>query len=292
MAKEEGNFAALIAVKLFNMTSGMTSAVMIHPRVEVMQRELKELRAKSARLFAQAEFMQFEERPMLTSVFESAIGALLFQEYKLGLETKLVNLEISLVQAYINHNAPIDQERIDIQIKAGQEEYRAQVEKKEAEIKAAQEYMNAPTYSVEESNEIRDLYRMLVKALHPDLHPRLTQEEHDLFLKVVSAYRNGDLQALRQLALAVQGQKVEELATEDLPALIERAKESIEAFQERIDLMNSQFPFLYRDKILDPEWLQEQRVEINQRIVKLKARLKELRNYLIMLKSWKPDSLS
>ena len=56
--------------------------------------------------------------------------------------------------------------------------------------------------------------------------------------------------------------------------------------------MNSQFPFLYRDKILDPEWLQEQRVEINQRIVQLKARLKELRNYLIMLKSWKPDSLS
>lgn len=257
-----------------------------------MQKELKDLRAKSARLFAKAEFMQFEERPMLTSLFESAVGSLLFQEFKLELEIKLAYLEVDLVQAYINHNAPIDQERIDTQLKAAQEDYKAQLEQREAEIKAAEEYLNSPALSIEESRELRDLYRMLAKALHPDLHPNQTPEEHDLFLKAVSAYRNGDLHALRQIALALEGQKVENIPGDDLPTLIEKAREAVAIYQERIDLMNSQFPFIYRDRILNPEWIREQQVEIGERLAKAKARLQEIKNYLMMLKLWKPESLS
>ena len=37
--------------------------------------------------------------------------------------------------------------------------------------------------------ELRGLYRMIAKALHPDLHPDLTERERDLFLRAVSAYR-------------------------------------------------------------------------------------------------------
>ena len=270
----------------------MTSSVTIHPRVASMQAELKELRARSARLFAKAEYMQFEERPTLTSLYESAIGSLLFQEYKLEIEIKIVDLEISLVQAYINHNAPINQERIDSQIKAAQEEYRSSVERKEAELKAAQEFLNSPALSKEESSELRELYRMLAKALHPDLHPNQTQEEHDLFIKAASAYRCGDIHALRQIALYVKGQQVEDIPSEDLAGLIEKAREAIAVYQERIDLMNGQFPFLYRDKILDAGWIREQQVEISERITKARSRLQELRNYLMMLKLWKPESLS
>ena len=228
-------------------------ALMLHPQVAAMQQELKELRAQSAKLFAQAEYMQFEERPMLTSLYQSAIGTLLYEEFKLTIEIQLANLEISLVQAYINHNAPIDQARIDDKIKAAQQEYKARLEQKEAELKAAEKFLNSPAYSLEESIELRDLYRMLAKALHPDLHPNQTPEEHDLFLKAVSAYRNGDLYALRQIALALEGQQVDEIPQEDLQTLIEKARESIAIFQERIDLMNAQFPFIFKDQILNPE---------------------------------------
>ncbi|MBR3284871.1 MAG: hypothetical protein IKI70_01165, partial [Bacteroidales bacterium] len=78
-------------------------ALTLHPQVAAMQQELKELREQSARLFAQAEYMQFEERPMLNSLFEASVGTLLFEEFKLCTQIKLTQLEINLVQAYINH---------------------------------------------------------------------------------------------------------------------------------------------------------------------------------------------
>ena len=270
-------------------------ALTLHPQVAAMQQELKELREQSARLFAQAEYMQFEERPMLNSLFEASVGTLLFEEFKLCTQIKLTQLEINLVQAYINHNAPIDHDRIQTQVKAAQQEYQARIEQKEAELKQAEDYLNSPCLSKEETTELRDLYRMIAKALHPDLHPDQSREECDLFIKAASAYRVGDLQTLRQIALLIQANSPDALnclPDQDLLTLIEKAKESIAIFQERIDLMNEQFPFIYRDKILDPQWIKEQQEELKERIKKATARLKELQDYLMMLKLWNPDSSS
>ena len=268
------------------------NALTLHPQIAAMQQELQELRAQSAKLYAQAEYMQFEERPLLVSLYQSAVGTLLYEEFKLTIQIQMANLQINLIQGYINHNAPIDQARIEEKLKAAQLEYKARLEQKEAELKAAENYLNSPALSLEASKELRDLYRLLAKALHPDLNPNQTQEEHDLFLKATSAYRMGDLQALRQIALSLENKNIEDIPKDDLPTLIEKARESIEIFQERIDLMNAQFPFIFKDQILNPEWIKEQQAELTERIEKAKTRLQELQNYIIILKSWKPDSSS
>ena len=277
------------------MIISTAQSIALHPQVAALQAQLKELREQSARLFARAEYMQFEERPMLNSLYEASVGVLLFEEFKLGIQIKLTQLEISLTQAYINHNAPIDHYRIEEQVKAARREYQARIEQKEAELKQAEEYLNAPCLSKEETKELRDLYRMIAKALHPDLHPDQGREECDLFIKAASAYRKGDVQTLRQIALLIQTNNLDALnglPNEDLLTLIEKARESIAIFQERIDLMNSQFPFIYRDRILDPQWIKEQQQELKERIAKAQSRLKELQDYLMMLKLWNPDSSS
>lgn len=277
------------------MTTATTQSITLHPQVAALQAQLKELREQSARLFAQAEYMQFEERPMLNSLYEASVGVLLFEEFKLAIQIKLTQLEINLVQAYINHNAPIDHYRIEEQVKAARKEYQARIEQKEAELKKAEDYLNSPCLSKVETKELRDLYRIIAKALHPDLHPDQSRENCDLFIRAASAYRQGDVQTLRQIALILQTSNFESLSglpDQDLLTLIEKARESIAIFQERIDLMNSQFPFTYRNKILDPQWIKEQQEELKERISKATARLKELQDYLMMLKLWNPDSSS
>ncbi|MBQ2103627.1 MAG: hypothetical protein II478_00460 [Bacteroidales bacterium] len=277
------------------MTTATTQSITLHPQVAALQAQLKELQEKSARLFAKAEYMQFEERPMLNSLYEASVGILLREEFKLLIQIKLTQLEINLTQAYINHNAPIDHRRISEQVKAAQQDYQAKIEQKEAELKKAEDFLNAPCLSQQETTELRDLYRTIAKALHPDLHPDQGREECDLFIKAASAYRVGDLQTLRQIALLIQANSPDALnclPDQDLLTLIEKAKESIAIFQERIDLMNDQFPFIYRDKILDPQWIKEQQEELKERIKKAFARLKELQDYLMMLKLWNPDSSS
>ncbi len=274
------------------MTTATTQSITLHPQVAALQAQLKELQEKSARLFAKAEYMQFEERPMLNSLYEASVGILLLEEFKLLIQIKLTQLEINLTQAYINHNAPIDHRRISEQVKAAQQDYQAKIEQKEAELKKAEDFLNAPCLSQQETTELRDLYRTIAKALHPDLHPDQGREECDLFIKAASAYRKGDIQTLRQISILIQTKNIQDIPGQDLLTLIEKAKESIAIFQERIDLMNAQFPFIYRDKILDPQWIKEQQEAMKERITNALNRLKELKDYLMMLKLWNPDSSS
>lgn len=274
------------------MTTETTQSITLHPQVAALQAQLKELQEKSARLFAKAEYMQFEERPMLNSLYEASVGILLLEEFKLLIQIKLTQLEINLTQAYINHNAPIDHRRVSEQVKAAQQDYQAKIEQKEAELKKAEDFLNAPCLSQQETTELRDLYRTIAKALHPDLHPDQGREECDLFIKAASAYRKGDSQTLRQISILIQTKNIQDIPGQDLLTLIEKAKESIAIFQERIDLMNAQFPFIYRDKILDPQWIKEQQEAMKERITNALNRLKELKDYLMMLKLWNPDSSS
>lgn len=270
----------------------MTQSIILHPKVEALQLDLERLRQESSRLYLKAEYMQFEEKPMLFSLYETHIGTLLFEEFQIKVQIQLADYEARLIQAYINRNQQPDLETISEKIRFAQEKYKAELEEQEAAVKAAQDYLNAPTFSKEESIELRDLYRMIAKALHPDLHPNQTQREKDLFLKAVSAYRVGDIHVLRQIALALADETIKDVPEENLQSLIEQAKKSVEAFKERIDIMNKQFPFIYREKLRDENWIKEQQVELSERIATAKETIKNKQNYLMMLKLWKGSSLS
>ena len=113
-----------------------------------------------------------------------------------------------------------------------------------------------------------------------------------MFLKAVAAYRIGDIHVLRQIGLALTEETITEIPETALPQLIEKARASVEAFQQRIDQMNGLFPFIYREQLRNPEWIMEQQVEITERIATAKKELEQRKNYLLMLKLWNPDSLN
>ncbi len=272
--------------------SKMSQNVILHPKVEALQRELERLRQRSSELYLKVEYMQFEEKPVLYSLYETQIGKLEFEEFQVKVEIQLLTYETKLIQAYINRNECIDEERIAEQIRFAQEKYKAELKEKEEVIKAAQAYLTSPALSIEESTELRDLYRMIAKNLHPDLHPDLDQKHKDLFLKAVSAYRIGDIHVLRQIALALTDDSIDDVPDVDLQRMIDQAAATVKEFEERIARMNREFPFIYRDKLCDKAWIEEQKVELEQRIAQAKMKLEEVRNYIMMLKIWKPNSLS
>lgn len=266
--------------------------VIIHPEYESLRKELETLRQRSSELYLQAEYMQFEEQPLLCSLYETTVGTLLYEEFVLKVQIQILNYEITLRQAYMNRNQKANETEIAVKIESASEKYKVEIEQKEAEIKAAQDYLKSPAMSLEESKELRDLYRMISKALHPDLNPNQTQREKDMFLKAISAYRIGDIHVLRQVALAIADEKITDIPDESLLGLIAKAKKTVREFEERIRKMETQFPFIYRDQLNDENWINEQKVEISERIAKARKQLEELNNYLTILKLWKPESLN
>ena len=165
----------------------MSQIVIKHPKVEDLQRELERLRQRSSELYLKVEYMQFEEKPALYSLYETQIGKLEFEEFQVKVEIQLLSYEAKLIQAYINRNERIDDKRIAEQIKFAQENYKAELKEKEEVIKAGQAYLTSTALSIEESTELRELYRTIAKNLHPDPHPDLDQRHKDLSLKAVSA---------------------------------------------------------------------------------------------------------
>ena len=125
----------------------MSTELILHPSVAALQNELEELRQQSSKLYLEAEYMQFEERPLLLSLYETNIGKLQFVEFQLSVKIRLVQLETQLVQAYINRNERPDESEIATRLQLEQEKFKLQLDEKEAEIKAAQDYLNAPTYN-------------------------------------------------------------------------------------------------------------------------------------------------
>ena len=125
----------------------MTQEVVVHPEIVALQNQLEMLRQESSKLYLQAEYMQFEERPLLLALYEKHIGKLLFEEFQLGVQIRLVNLESQLYQAFINRNARPNEEQIAERIRLEQAKFKDELDAKEADIKAAQVYLNAPTYS-------------------------------------------------------------------------------------------------------------------------------------------------
>ena len=130
---------------------------------------------------------------------------------------------------------------------------------------------------------MRDLYRKLVHRLHPDLHPEQTDWERELFLKVQDAYEKGDLDRLRELAEQLEAgmptEAVDNDTTEEWEERVNRLKEEIAKIREEIADILGQFPFTYRDKLNDQEWIAETQAMLRKEIENLekeKSRLEQV----------------
>ena len=130
---------------------------------------------------------------------------------------------------------------------------------------------------------MRDLYRKLFHRLHPDLHPEQTEWERELFLKVQDAYEKGDLDRLRELAEQLEAgmptEAVDNDTTEEWEERVNRLKEEIAKIREEIAYILGQFPFTYRDKLNDQEWIAETQAMLRKEIEYLekeKSRLEQI----------------
>lgn len=166
--------------------------------------------------------------------------------------------------------------------------YNERIYQEEEKIKQAKEYIKEQQEEEkqeqeDEKRDLRDLYRKLVHRLHPDLHPEQTEWERELFLKIQDGYEKGDLDRLRELAEQLEAgmptDAVDNDSTEEWEERVNRLKEEIAKIREEIANMLQQFPFTYRDKLKNQDWISETQAMLRQEIENLekeKARLEQI----------------
>ena len=130
--------------------------------------------------------------------------------------------------------------------------------------------------------DAKELYRKLVKRLHPDMNPDGTEREKELFRRAVKAYQEGDIATLQEVYDEVFGDETaadtgwKARSYEELTALRDRLKEQIRLLQEEIRAIRESFPYSMKEMLDDPAAVAAKREELQRQISRNDEALKRL----------------
>jgi septal ring factor EnvC (AmiA/AmiB activator) len=129
----------------------------------------------------------------------------------------------------------------------------------------------------EEARELKRLYQMIVKEIHPDVYSHLEEKDKLYWSRAVEAYEKGDLEMLRTLRELIDDQEPKEAekgsALEELADKQEQLLSTVKHLLEAVDRIKKAFPFTEEEFLADKEKVAAKRAN-------LKAAVKESREIL------------
>lgn len=246
-----------------------------HSEEKFKQAELNNLRKKLVNKIEERDYLVLQVIPQVHAEYMLNLGYLEFQAYELNVERLRLKRKSELLQAYINRQESVNELEVE-EILA--EEFKSYQEKIKAlfeEIEQAKERQKMPELSLEDSKNIKKLYRELVKKLHPDLNTDQTEQEKIYYQQAVEAYERGDLKTLQLLSIL----------TEDINRTVSidhylqeksHLLELIEKIEQEIKELNSQFPLSELDLLADEDELVERKNRVFNEIELLKTEVQRL----------------
>lgn len=266
-------------------------ALLPDPRVAEAREQVKLLAGELARLLAERDELRRVVGPNLEADHRARIGEHLLENLRLECQAARLKRELELVQAALNRGEAPDY--VDI-LRTLDDEFAAWLERLRAETTAllAARARLGSLRPAAESREFRQLYRQLVRRLHPDVNPAQPEAARHLWARVQEAHANGDLDELRALALLLDtllpGPADDDAAAASspgnpgalLPSLQRRADaltQQVRRLLAELAALPATWPFSLRPLLADPAWVATQIRAARERAAALDARCAALR---------------
>lgn len=239
----------------------MSEKIIILPEYEELTEEVKKLRVKVPILLQERDTLIAVDCQNIKMKYMLLVGTLECQAFQEECDCRRTKCKMELIQEKINRREKITIEKIEIVLDEEFEEYQVRMDQKLHELNQMLERSKGKLLSDEETKELKDMYYRIVKALHPDMHPDISEEQKDLFLKAVDAYKNGDLITMRMINESVADPK--ELEKHDTLQGLKDEKDRLEMLvglvKDDIKEIIESFPYNVKDMIDDDEWVEAQR---------------------------------
>ena len=239
-----------------------------HPESARLLEENAMLGDELAHLLTEAYDLVHTVKPNLLAIYQTKIGALELRLLQARCATARLKRTLELAQSAINHGKSPDWIAIEGHLDLEFLQWQAKIREAISAIEAAENRMKN-LLSPEEDRELKKLYYALVKKLHPDLNPYLSDDQRRLWLRVQTARESGDLDELRALTLLSEKSGGTEINPSSIPRLREEQadlQKYIGAALARIEKIESEPPFTMRKSLEDSSWLNAQREEIERQI--------------------------
>lgn len=136
--------------------------------------------------------------------------------------------------------------------------------------------------------KVKELYRRIVKKLHPDMNPNVTDREKELWLKAQEAYQEFDLETLESIydeITQVAAEDIEETedGLEKLLQMVERLERQRDELLAEIAAIKSDFPFDQKAFLEDEEQVATVQKAMGEKIEQYRDQIKQLTEYLEQL---------
>ena len=244
--------------------------IALTPDFVAKRERIAALRTEVASLYELRDDMLTYEQPKLIALYTTQIGQLKYEEYSLDVEVRKLKRQMQLAQAAVNRGEQPNVLNINRIVEEEFAIYQEQLEAQLQSIKASQEYLASPILTKEDSEEMKHIYKVLVKRLHPDWNPNLPQDKSDLFFRAQAAYKMSNLQELRNILLMLDSEETPRSTTiEEADAEITTLEQSVAQLKKRIKEIEEAFPFTLQDQLYDEKWVEQERTTIKQHIEQL-----------------------
>lgn len=283
-----------------------TDLVVVKSEYERLLAQIGELRAIITSLTAERDELAYHECRELAAEYDKKIGQL--ELLVLSAKLKVLKLKriIEIIQSQINRQERKSEKKAEEQVEKEYKHFEEEFNKKAEEAKKANQYKEDEDKREEEwrreqeetasekrkkyksrTEEMKALYRKIVKALHPDMNPDETEAEKQMFKDAVDAYDNGDLRKLRELTALIEQGKISETPynlsedeIEKLKEIIEGLKQHIESLREQIDEIKNSFPYNMKDFLHDEEAVTKRQGILNKLLEQYDELAEELKERL------------
>lgn len=217
------------------------------PDFAVLKAEVEKLRTELSLLLLEQDELVYVECKNIEMAYMLSLGNLEYQVYELHCAVLRLKRKTELIQAKKNRQEKVVLFVIEQILDEEFAEYQAQLDEQIHRMNAAIERSRGKFLSQEETRELKKLYRSVVKALHPDLHPDISDVQAELLrekerlLSLIQELRD-DIAKIKNeypytMKEIVQSEEKTAEKRGQLEELIIQLKKNLEFYQSRIGEM-------------------------------------------------------
>ena len=244
------------------------------------------MRTELSMLLLERDELQFVICKNIETEYMLKLGSIEYKAYEAQCAALRLKRKIELIQAKKNRQEKVIISAIEETLDNEFAEYQKQLDEQIDKMNDALKRSKAEVLSDEDNKELKKLYRKIVKALHPDINPDVSQAQVQLFDNAVSAYKSGDLETLRIIGEMVGNNPLPVHHKDAMTQLVEereRLQGLLKSIRESIDNIKSEYPYTMKDILEDTERTKQKKQELenileqyNELISIYKSRIEEM----------------